>query len=180
MNLVSNPAGPPTVAARILSAFAEAGVELVFTVAGGPLTPFLRECRRARFRVVTCRHETAACIMAASYFRHSEKLACVALTSGPGAVSASNGVVHAAREQASLFLLSARPASHKLGRGAVQDFDSARYFAPLVKRSEQLMNPAQIAFLLPELIEIGRAPSPGPVNLSVCADQWEQPVGGVS
>lgn len=160
------------VAHAILSRLQRAGVELVFTVAGGPLTAFLHQCHRDRVAVITTRHEAAACMMAAAYYHDCGRPACVAVTSGPGAVNASNGVVHAAREQAALFLLSARPASNKLGRGAVQDFDSARYFAPLVKRSEQLLNPLQLEFLLPELLALASAPSPGPVNLSVCADQF--------
>jgi hypothetical protein len=42
------------------------------------------------------------------------------------------------------------------------------------------MSPAQLGFLLPELLALACAPSPGPVNLSVCADQWEQRAGGLS
>lgn len=170
-----------TVAQAILSALARAGVELVFTVPGGPLMPFLRSCKSRGFgRVIIARHETAACIMAASYFHDSGIPAAVALTSGPGAANSANGVLYALREQAAIFIVSARPASHKLARGAVQDLDSARFFAPFTKRSEQLHNPAQLEFLATELVQLSRAPSPGPVNLTVCSDQWDQLVAGGS
>jgi acetolactate synthase-1/2/3 large subunit len=167
-----------TVAQAILAAATRAGIDTIFTVTGGPLMPFLRACKSERFpRIVICRHEATAGIMAAAYFHERGVPAALALTSGPGAANATNGVVHALREAAALLVLSARPASNKLGRGAVQDFDSARFFAPLTKRSEQLIDPAQLAFLLDELIAEATAPSPGPVNLTVCADQWTRTLG---
>ena len=170
-----------TVADAILSALERAGIELLLTVPGGPLMPFLRACKRRRFgRVVIARHETAACIMAASYFHDSGSPAVVALTSGPGAANAANGVLNALREQAALVIVSARPASARLARGAVQDLDSARFFAPITKRSEQLVNAAQMAFLVDDLVRLARAPSPGPVNLTVCADHWDVPHRGES
>lgn len=169
----------PSVAERILVTWAEAGVEVLFTVPGGPLMPFLKACKSFRFpRVVVCRHETAACIMAASYFHDRLRPAGVAVTSGPGAANAVNGVLHALREQAALLLLSARPSTAKVGRGAVQDLDSARLFAPLTKRSEQLLHEDQIAFLVPELLNVACAPTPGPVNLTVASDQWQRVAGG--
>jgi len=140
--------------------------------------PFLRTCRAERFRVVLCRHEVAAAVMAAAYFHDCGVPAALAVTSGPGAANATNGIVHALREQAALFVLSARPAAAKIGRGAVQDFDTAGFLAPLTKRSEQLLHPAQAGFLADELVATARAPIPGPVNLTVCADQWVEPCGG--
>jgi acetolactate synthase I/II/III large subunit len=174
----TSPTSQPTLAEAILKAFENAGIELLFTVPGGPLMPFLRSCKRRRFRkIVIARHETAACIMAASYFHDSGIPAVVALTSGPGAANATNGVLHALREQAALMIVSARPASHKLGRGAVQDLDSARFFAPITKRSEQLIDPAQLEFLATDLLQLAQAPSPGPVNLTVCCDHWDRVLG---
>lgn len=167
----------PTVSQAILGAFRRHGIQVVFTVPGGPLMPFLRECRASGYpAVVTCRHETAACIMAASYYRE-RGLAAVALTSGPGAVNAANGIVHAQREQSAVFVLSARPVSYKAGRGAVQDFDTAHFLAAITKRSEQLLHAAQAAFLPDVLASLALNPCPGPVNLTVCADQWDSPGG---
>jgi acetolactate synthase I/II/III large subunit len=167
-----------TVSEAILNAWRRHHVEVVFTVPGGPLMPFLRACHGSCYpRVVTCRHETAACIMAATYF-HERGLAGVALTSGPGAANAVNGIIHALREQAGVFIISARPVSNKFGRGAVQDFDTARLLHGITKRSEQLIHPAQASFLPEHLACLAGAPSAGPVNLTVAADQWDMPCGG--
>lgn len=104
------------VADSILSAWQIAGVRLLFTVPGGPLMPFLRTCKLVGFpRVVMCRHETSACIMAASYFHDSGSPAAVAVTSGPGVANATNGVLHALREQSAVMLVTARPGTHKAG-----------------------------------------------------------------
>jgi pyruvate oxidase len=167
------------VAGRLLSDLSRLGIDTLFTVTGGPLMPLLKTCKQQRLqRVVICRHETAAAVMAASYFHDCGRIAALALTSGPGVANATNGVIHALREQAAVFVLSARPASAKVGRGAVQDCDSARFLAPLTKRSEQLLDPEQLSFLADELFAEALAPSPGPVNLTVCADQWTRTSGG--
>jgi thiamine pyrophosphate-dependent acetolactate synthase large subunit-like protein len=167
------------VAESVLSRLHRIGIDTLFTVTGGPLMPLLRACKRRRLqRVVICRHETAAAVMAAAYFHDRGTPALLALTSGPCVANAANGVMHALREAAALFVVSARPASSKVGRGAVQDFDSARFLANITKRSEQLLDPAQLQFLVDELAAEALAPTPGPVNLTVCADQWTRAVGG--
>jgi thiamine pyrophosphate-dependent acetolactate synthase large subunit-like protein len=167
------------VAESVLATLNRIGIDTLFTVTGGPLMPLLRTCKRKRLqRVVICRHETAAAVMAAAYFHDRGTPALLALTSGPGVANAANGVLYALREAAALFVVSARPASTKVGRGAVQDFDSARFLASITKRSEQLLDPTQLGFLVDELIAEALAPTPGPVNLSVCADQWTRTVGG--
>jgi acetolactate synthase-1/2/3 large subunit len=179
-NSVVTDAAHESVADAILAGWQRAGVEVLFTVPGGPLMPFLRACKqRESVRVVICRHETAACIMAASYFHDRRRPAAVALTSGPGAANAFNGIVHALREHAAITIVSARPVSAKVGRGSVQDFDTARQLASVTKRSEQLLAPAQSEFLVSDLLRLACAPAPGPVNLTVCADQWTQPLRGV-
>jgi thiamine pyrophosphate-dependent acetolactate synthase large subunit-like protein len=167
------------VAARLLVDLHRIGIDTLFTVTGGPLMPLLKTSKSRRLqRVVICRHETAAAVMAASYFHERGRPALLALTSGPGVANAANGVLHALREAAAMFVLSARPAATKVGRGAVQDFDSARFLAALTKRSEQLLAPAQLRFLVDELYAEAVAPTPGPVNLTVCADQWPLSVEG--
>ena len=167
------------VAKSILTDLSRKGVDTIFTVTGGPLMPLLKTCKQERLqRFVICRHETAAAIMAASYFHDRGVPAVLALTAGPGVANATNGVIHALREEAAVFVLSARPASTKVGRGAVQDFDSARFLAAITKRSEQLLDANQLTFLVDELLAEALAPTPGPVNLTVCADQWTRAVGG--
>ncbi len=181
MNASTQPVAAPEadVAESILSDLVRVGIDTIFTVTGGPLMPLLKTCKDRRLqRVVICRHETAAAVMAASYFHDRGAPAALALTSGPGVANAANGVIHAWREGAAMFVISARPAAAKVGRGAVQDFDSARFLAAITKRSEQLLEPKQLGFLVDELLADALAPTPGPVNLTVCADQWARVVGG--
>jgi thiamine pyrophosphate-dependent acetolactate synthase large subunit-like protein len=178
---LSVPLAGRSVAETILFGLARAGIDTLFAVTGGPLMPFLRTCKSQRLaRVVLCRHETAAAMMAAAYFHDRGVPAALGLTSGPGAVNAANGVVHALRESAAVFVVSARPAARKVARGSVQDFDTARFFALCTKRSEQLLDAAQAAFLVDDLLAEALAPAPGPVNLTVCADQWDRVVGGAA
>lgn len=148
------------------------GVEVVFTVTGGPLMPFLQACRREQLKTVVCRQETNAVIAASAYYHAKGVPALVALTSGPGAANAVNGCLFALREHAAVFVVSARPAGPKLGRGAVQDLDSAALLRGVTKHSEQLLHPHQVRHLGHQLMATALAPNPGPVNLTVACHQW--------
>jgi acetolactate synthase I/II/III large subunit len=154
---------------RILKLY---GVEVVFTVTGGPLMPFLQACRQEQLATVVCRQETNAVIAASAYYQAKAVPALVALTSGPGAANAVNGCLFALREHAAVFVVSARPAGPKLGRGAVQDLDSAALLRPVTKHSEQLLHPHQVHHLSHHLMATALAPNPGPVNLTVACHQW--------
>lgn len=154
---------------RILKAY---GVDIVFTVTGGPLMPFLQACRQAQLATVVCRQETNAVIAASAYYQAKGVPALVALTSGPGAANAVNGCLFALREHAAVFVVSARPAGPKLGRGAVQDLDSAALLRPVTKHSEQLLHPLQVDHLTHHLMATAVAPNPGPVNLTFACHQW--------
>ena len=134
--------------------------------------PFLQACEREALRTVVCRHETNAMIMASAHYNVTGVPALVALTSGPGAANAVNGCLYALREQAAVFIVSARPAGHKLGRGAVQDLDTAHLYQSLTKRSEQLLHPDQTVHITRELIALSLQPNAGPVNLTLACNQW--------
>lgn len=134
--------------------------------------PFLRACQREGFDIVVCRQETNALIAACGHYYATGVPAIVALTSGPGAANAVNGCLFALREHAAAFIVSARPAGPKLGRGAVQDLDTAALFSTATKMSEQLIHPEQAAHLTRRLLATALAPNPGPVNLTLACHQW--------
>lgn len=177
------PASPPlysplpaqdSVARTLVRLLQQVGVTTVFTVSGGPLMPLLQACHQERLRTIVCRHETNAAFMAATYYTCRRVPALLALTSGPGAANAVNGIMYALREHSAVIIVSARPASAKLGQGAVQDLDTARFLAPMTKSSEQLIHPAQCVATMRRLMATALAHAPGPVNLTVCNDAWSQ------
>lgn len=161
-----------TSAIHLIRELRQRGINTVFSVTGGPLMPFLEACAQEQLTTVVCRQETNAVIAASSYFHATGIPAIVALTSGPGAANAVNGCLFALREQAAVFVVSARPASAKVGRGAVQDLDTAQLLRFVTKQSEQLLHAGQVSALTRQLIANALAPSPGPVNLTFTCDQW--------
>lgn len=134
--------------------------------------PFLEACAAEQFALVVCRQETNAVIMASAYYQAHGAPAVVALTSGPGAANAVNGCMFALREHAAVFVVSARPAGPKLGRGAVQDLDTAALLRPVTKHSEQLIHADQTEPLVRHLVATAVAPAPGPVNITLACNQW--------
>ena len=167
---------PNSVARSLAREFKRLGLSCVFTVTGGPLMPFLQACHVEGLKIIVCRHETNAAFSAAGHYLHSGTPALLALTSGPGAANAVNGIFHSLREQNALVVVSARPASSKVGRGAVQDLDTARFLAPFTKTSDALLHPEQCLHLARRSFATAVAHPPGPVNLTVCNDSWNAAV----
>ena len=77
----------------IAQALVDAGISEVFMVVGGAAMHLNDSFGKHPDLRVTCFHHEQACAMAAeSYFRLTGKLACVCVTSGPGALNAITGV----------------------------------------------------------------------------------------
>ena len=72
---------------------AEAGVRDVFLVTGGGAMHLNDAFARNKLLAINCfHHEQAAAMAAESYFRLTNRLALLNVTTGPGAINALNGV----------------------------------------------------------------------------------------
>ncbi|MBC7974991.1 MAG: acetolactate synthase large subunit, partial [Myxococcales bacterium] len=68
----------------LVEMLAAAGVEVVFGLPGGAISPVHDALIDSGLRVITTRHESGAMFAAAGYSRATGRLAVVAVTSGPG------------------------------------------------------------------------------------------------
>jgi len=75
----------------LVQMLADAGVEVVFGLPGGAISPVHDALLDSNIRVITTRHEAGAMFAAAGYARSTGKLGVVAVTSGPGALNALTG-----------------------------------------------------------------------------------------
>ena len=95
------------VADYLAEALAAHGVQHVFLVTGGGAM-HLNDAigRNSRLTYVACHHEQACAMAADSYFRLTNRLAAVNVTSGPGGINALNGVFGAWTDSLGMIVLS--------------------------------------------------------------------------
>ncbi|HUS31236.1 MAG TPA: thiamine pyrophosphate-binding protein, partial [Kofleriaceae bacterium] len=79
----------------LVGMLADAGVDVVFGLPGGAISPVHDAMLGASMRLITTRHEAGAMFAAAGYAQSSGKLGVVAVTSGPGALNALTGLASA-------------------------------------------------------------------------------------
>src|SRR5512140_474993 len=108
----------------LVSMLAEAGVEVVFGIPGGAISPVHDALIDSRIRVITTRHESGAMFAAAGYARATGKLGVVAVTSGPGVLNAMTGLASAWCDGVPLLLLVGEVPRPAHGKGVLQDGSS--------------------------------------------------------
>ncbi len=105
----------------LVGMLADAGVEVVFGIPGGAISPVHDALIDSRIRVITTRHESGAMFAAAGYARATGKLGVVAVTSGPGVLNAMTGLASAWCDGVPLLLLVGEVPRAAQGKGVLQD-----------------------------------------------------------
>ncbi len=94
-------------AENLAAAFAAAGTDISFGVpGGGPNLDVVGALTANDIRFVLAHHETAACIMGATYGYLRDQVVPVLVTKGPGAASAVNGAAQATLDRYPLALIT--------------------------------------------------------------------------
>lgn len=160
----------------ILQCLEEAGVEYIFGVPGGPLTPLYESlAERKKIRHILAKHESGAAFMANSYARVSGKLGVCCATSGPGGTNALTGIAASYADSVPVLLLTAQVATSTFGRGAAQDstpfgIDLVQIYKPVTALSIMLSDEIQARAIVPRAIRAAMTGRRRPVHISIPAD----------
>ncbi|MBP7685353.1 MAG: thiamine pyrophosphate-binding protein, partial [Deltaproteobacteria bacterium] len=114
------------------------GVEFVFTLCGGHISPILVESQRAGIRVVDMRDEKNAVFAADAMARMTGVPGVAAVTAGPGVTNTLTAIQNAYMAQSPLILLGGATATALRGRGALQDIDQISPIQSMVKMTRQV------------------------------------------
>jgi thiamine pyrophosphate-dependent acetolactate synthase large subunit-like protein len=149
-------------AARQLAA---AGIDTIFCVVAGPMIEVLSGAAEAGIKVVNCRHEVSAGMMAAAWGFVSGKPGVCVVGSGPGMTNAVTPM-HVATESAMpLVVLGGSTYGPTRGLGGFQEADQCAFARPACKWTQQVDSTERI----PEWLHLalGKAASgrPGAVYL---------------
>lgn len=146
------------------------GVQLLYTLCGGHISPILVAAERAGLRVIDVRHEATAVFAADATARLTGIPGVAVVTAGPGVTNTITALKNAQLAQSPLVLLGGATATLLKGRGALQDIDQITALQPHVKWSFACRTVGQIVPALQQAFEVARADVPGPVFLELPVD----------
>ena len=170
----AEPAGGGRLAAEALKA---AGVDTIFTVAGGHIMKLLDACVPLGIRVIDHRHEGAAAFAAEGWALATGRPGFAAATAGPGFTNALSGLFDAGLWNVPMVLLGGRTGLKMAGQGAVADLDQRAIATPGVKWAATCYETARIPRYFAEALYRARAGRPGAVYLEVPQDALAAEVG---
>lgn len=166
----------------LVQMLAEAGVDVVFGLPGGAISPVHDALMDSKIRVVTTRHEAGAMFAAAGYAHATGKLGVVAVTSGPGALNAMTGLASAHCDGLPLMLLVGEVPRAAHGKGVLQDgsafglqiVEMARYVSKL---AAEVPRGSALPHLVRRSIATAMSGRRGPVVLTLPVDVMTAKVG---
>lgn len=114
-----------------------AGVDTVFTLTGGHISPVLEGCDELGIDVIATRHEATAGFMAAAYGVLNREPGVCLVTAGPGHTNAYSAFTQAHEAGYPLVSLSGQYELEAEGRGALQEVDQVAMVDEITKWARQ-------------------------------------------
>jgi thiamine pyrophosphate-dependent acetolactate synthase large subunit-like protein len=155
---------------RIASVLVERGVQFLFTLCGGHISPILVGAKQRGIRIVDVRHEVDAVFAADAVFRLTGVPGVAAVTAGPGVTNTITAVKNAQLAQVAVVLLGGAAATLLKGRGALQDIEQMPLIQPHVKWAASASTVRELVPMLEKAFDVARSGVPGPVFLECPID----------
>ncbi len=172
---------------RLANVLAVHGVQVLFTLCGGHISPLLVAAKARGIRVIDVRDEATAVFAADASARLTGIPGVAAVTAGPGVTNSITALKNAQLANSPLVLIGGAAPTALQGRGALQDIDQRAVVAPHVKLVRQVRRVADLGPALTEAFTVAREGVPGPVFVECPVDllydeatirQWYAEAGG--
>jgi acetolactate synthase I/II/III large subunit len=151
-------------------ALIDRGVEYIFSLSGGHITPIYQYLENSKITIFDTRHEQAAVFMAEAWARMTRKPAVAMVTAGPGFTNALSGIASARLSNAPVILIAGCVGLESVEKLDLQDMTQLPVIAPMVKKAFV----CQVAERIPEYIDMAfrtaMSGRPGPVYLELPCD----------
>jgi acetolactate synthase I/II/III large subunit len=163
----------------IAQTLAENGISDVFLVTGGGamhLNDAIGKCPDLNY--ICCHHEQACAMAAESYYRLTNRLAAVNVTTGPGGTNAITGVFGAWTDSLGMVVISGqvkwetvvRSTNLPLRQLGDQEIDIIKMVQSITKYAVMVTEPESIRYHLERAIHLAKYGRPGPVWLDIPLD----------
>jgi len=166
---------PVTAARAMVDALVAQGIDRVFAIPGGPISPIVDALLDTGVQLVACQHETLAVYIATGYARATGRPGVVLVTSGPGVLNAVTGLAAARLDEAPVVVLVGEVALSVGGRVALQDgsaraLDIGHVTATLAKGTWLVERPGAAASQTRAALRLAACLPQGPVVVRVPVD----------
>jgi acetolactate synthase I/II/III large subunit len=165
-NIMDNVTG----AQLAVQALEHQGVEALFTLSGGHITPLYEFLDQSRIHLFDTRHEQAAVFMAEAYARLTRRPGVALVTAGPGFTNALTGVANARLANSPLVLISGCVGVECIEKLDLQDMRQAPVIEPMVKKALVCHKPERIPEFVDLAFRTAAGGRPGPVYLELPVD----------
>src|SRR5262245_17096746 len=155
---------------RIAEALLAHGVQRVFTLCGGHISPILSAAKARGIRVVDVRDEVTAVFAADATARLTGVPGVAAVTAGPGITNTITALKNAQLAQSPVVLLGGAAPTALQGRGALQDIDQRPLVEPHVKRFFKMRRLRDLGPTVADAFALARSGVPGPVFIECPVD----------
>ncbi len=139
------------------------GVNFIFTLSGGHISPILVGAKKQGIRVIDVRQESTAVYAADAIGRLTGIPGVAAVTAGPGITNSITAIKNAQMANSPLILLGGAAATILKGRGALQDIEQIKLFKTLVKWATTIKRYCDIIPTIEEAFDVAKSGIPGPV-----------------
>ncbi len=146
------------------------GVQFLFTLCGGHISPILVGAKRCGIRVVDVRHEVNAVFAADAVARLTGVPGVAAVTAGPGLTNTITAVKNAQMAQSPVIILGGATATVLKNRGALQDIDQLALMRPHVKWATTVSRVKDLVPALERAFAEAQSGVPGPVFVECPVD----------
>jgi acetolactate synthase-1/2/3 large subunit len=146
------------------------GVEYIFTLCGGHISPILVGAKHEGLRVIDVRQEPTAVFAADATARLTGIPGVAVVTAGPGVTNSITAIKNAQMAQSPIVVFGGAPATALRGKGALQDIEQMKLMESLVKWSATIRQDCDIVSIVTEAFDVARSGVPGPVFVECPVD----------
>jgi acetolactate synthase-like protein len=146
------------------------GVQFVFTLCGGHISPILVGAKQRGIRIVDMRDEKNTVFAADAVARMTGIPGVAAVTAGPGVTNTITAIKNAQMAQSPVLLFGGATATILKGRGSLQDIDAMSVIKPIVKWATSVTQVAALGATVEEALARAQSGVPGPVFVEVPVD----------
>jgi acetolactate synthase-1/2/3 large subunit len=154
----------------LIDCLVDQGVEHVFCVPGESYLPALDALADAPIRLVVCRQEGGAAMMAEAAGKLTGRPGVCFVTRGPGATNAAPGIHIAAQDSTPMILFIGQVAQAFREREAFQEVDYRALFGGMAKWVVEVNEASRLPEIVSRAFHTATAGRPGPVVVALPED----------
>lgn len=153
------------------------GVDTIFGIHGEETLDLMFAIHQSPIRFIPTRHEQGAAFMADVYGRLTGHAGVCLATLGPGATNLVTGVADAYLDGAPLVAITGQVSTDRMQLTSHQYLDLAAMFAPITKRSKQVILPDTVGEIVRLAFKYAEGGKPGATHIDLPKNIAKMPSG---